>query len=153
MSISTEILIVFKVRSPQREGGPLSALLVGQTMPGVSPGVVFLFFFLPHHEACGIHDQGSKLCPQQWKHRVLATGPPGKSPAFFNGQEKPAPSLCPTVRTSGALNIQRSKPPAWELPPLKIKIRPQFIKSTRELNSLSRSSQTRHIGMAAWSVT
>ena len=33
-------------------------------------------------EACGIlapNDEGSNLCPQQWKHRILTTGLPGKS--------------------------------------------------------------------------
>ena len=31
--------------------------------------------------ACGIQfsDQGSNLCPLHWEHRVLATGPTGKS--------------------------------------------------------------------------
>ena len=27
-----------------------------------------------------VPDQGSSLCPLQWKHRVLTTGSPGKSP-------------------------------------------------------------------------
>ena len=51
-------------------------------MPGVSPGL-FLFWFLPHYEACGFHDQGLNLCPRHWKHRVLTTGLPGKSPGIF----------------------------------------------------------------------
>ena len=29
-------------------------------------------------------DQGLNLCPLQWKHWVFITGPPGKSPPFFN---------------------------------------------------------------------
>ena len=38
----------------------------------------FLFFFF-HCAACSFPDQGSNLCPLQWKHGVLTTGPPGNS--------------------------------------------------------------------------
>ena len=38
-------------------------------------------FFWPYCMACGISvpQPGIKPCPLQWKHRVLTTGPPGKS--------------------------------------------------------------------------
>ena len=36
------------------------------------------FFFWPH----GLWDQGLNPCPLHWKHRVLTTGPPGKSLMF-----------------------------------------------------------------------
>ena len=36
-----------------------------------------LFFFWPHPAACGIFpNEGSNLCPLQWKRGFLATGPP-----------------------------------------------------------------------------
>ena len=35
---------------------------------------------IKQHEGSQFPDQGSNLCPLQWKHRVLTTGPPGKSP-------------------------------------------------------------------------
>ena len=43
----------------------------------------FLTFWLCY-EACGIlvPDQGWNLHPLHWKHGVLTTGPPGKSPSF-----------------------------------------------------------------------
>ena len=31
------------------------------------------------HEESQFPDQGLNLCPLQWKHGVLTTGPPGKS--------------------------------------------------------------------------
>jgi len=47
---------------------------------------LFLFFLLwLSHVACGLHDQGSNPCPLHWKHGLLTTGPPGKSPAYFSG--------------------------------------------------------------------
>ena len=41
----------------------------------------FIFFFWPGCMACGIlvPDQGSNPRPLLWKHRILTTGPPGKS--------------------------------------------------------------------------
>ena len=40
---------------------------------------------LHFHATCGIFpDQGSNLCPLNWEHRVLTTGPPRKSTFFFS---------------------------------------------------------------------
>ena len=40
----------------------------------------FLSFFLAvGHEGSSFPNKGSNLCPLQWQHRVLTTGPPGKS--------------------------------------------------------------------------
>ena len=41
-----------------------------------------IFILWQHYLACGIlvPDQGSNLCPLQWKHGVLITGPSGRSP-------------------------------------------------------------------------
>ena len=46
---------------------------------------IYFFFFWPHCEACEIliPNQGSNPHPPQWKHRVLITGPPGKSLIFL----------------------------------------------------------------------
>ena len=47
---------------------------------------LFIFFLLwLSHVACGFHDQGSNPCALHWKHGVLTTEPPGKSPACFSG--------------------------------------------------------------------
>ena len=47
----------------------------------------FFFFFLLRHMACGIWDlssqPGIEPGPQQWKCRVLTTGPPGNSRTEF----------------------------------------------------------------------
>ena len=38
------------------------------------------FFFWLHHMACRIFpNQGSNSCALHWEHRILTTGPPGKS--------------------------------------------------------------------------
>ena len=47
--------------------------------------VPFFFLLWLSHVACGLHDQGSNPCPLHWKHGLLTTGPPGKSPAYFSG--------------------------------------------------------------------
>ena len=46
-----------------------------------SLGPDFFFFFLAamHGMWDQIPDQGSNLCPVQWKNGFLTTGPPGKS--------------------------------------------------------------------------
>ena len=35
------------------------------------------------HAGSEFPDQGSDLCPLQWKHRVLITGPSGKFPVYM----------------------------------------------------------------------
>ena len=46
--------------------------------------IIYLFKFIfghtARHAGSQFPDQGSNLCPLQWKRRVLTTGPPGKSP-------------------------------------------------------------------------
>ena len=43
------------------------------------------FISLHFHATCGIFpDQRSNLCPLNWEHRVLTTGPPRKSTFFFS---------------------------------------------------------------------
>ena len=44
-----------------------------------------VLFFLPHCTACGIlvPDQGSNICPLQWKPGVLTTRPLAKSEKDF----------------------------------------------------------------------
>ena len=45
-----------------------------------------IFFFFGHamqHAGSSFPDQGSNLCPLQWKHGVLTTGLPGKFPRHF----------------------------------------------------------------------
>ena len=54
----------------------------------LSVGNTHSSFFSLHWEACRIFisqpvDQGSYLCPLQWKHRVLPTGPPEKTLGIF----------------------------------------------------------------------
>ena len=46
------------------------------------PSHYFFFFFPPHCVVCGIlvPQPENEPRPQQWKHRVLTTGPPGKFP-------------------------------------------------------------------------
>ena len=45
----------------------------------------FLFFgCAAQHVGSYFPDQGSNLCPLQWKCRVLTTGLPGNSPATFD---------------------------------------------------------------------
>ena len=39
-----------------------------------------IFFFFPCHMACGILVPQQGIEPLHWKHTVLTTGPPGKSP-------------------------------------------------------------------------
>ena len=48
----------------------------------ISSSIFFFFSFWLCQTAFRIlvPDQGSNLCPLQWKHRVLTTGSPGKSP-------------------------------------------------------------------------
>ena len=43
---------------------------------------LFFCFFWPYHVAYRIPDQELNLCPLQWKHGVLTTGPPGNSLVF-----------------------------------------------------------------------
>ena len=46
----------------------------------------FFFFFFgcaSRHAGSQFPDQGSNLCPLQWKHRVLTTGLPGNSRTHF----------------------------------------------------------------------
>ena len=40
---------------------------------------LFIYFFAAPLSPWYFPDQGSNLCPLHWKHRVLTTGPPGKS--------------------------------------------------------------------------
>ena len=47
----------------------------------------FFFFFFGHtaqHVGSQFPDKGLSLCPLHWKHGVLTTGPPGKSPQCKN---------------------------------------------------------------------
>ena len=48
---------------------------------------IYFFIWLPQvlFAACGIQfpDQGLNLGPLYWEHRVLATGPSGKSSIYF----------------------------------------------------------------------
>ena len=63
---------------------PVSPALAGglsTTAPPGKPLILFFNFFWLCHEAWGmlVSDQGSNPGPQQWKHWVLTTGPPGSS--------------------------------------------------------------------------
>ena len=51
---------------------------------------------------CGIEfpDQGLNMRPQHWEYRVLATGPPGKSQAYFLVLKDMAKTLSHTQTTS-----------------------------------------------------
>ena len=51
----------------------------------------FLFFFFDHatwHAGSSFPDQGSNLCPLQWKGGFLTTGPPGKSQEMLHLSNK-----------------------------------------------------------------
>ena len=39
----------------------------------------FFYLVMPHGLWISFPDQKTNLCPQQWKHRILTAGPPGKS--------------------------------------------------------------------------
>ena len=47
---------------------------------------LYSFFFWPYHMACGIliPQSGIEPRPLQWEHRVLTTGPAGKSPELYS---------------------------------------------------------------------
>ena len=78
-------------------------------------------FFWPHHAACSIlvPQPGIEPGPQQWKRRVLTTGPPGNSrkclylwwpslPLMCSGQLKECPHL-PSVPLSSCLTEKVEK--------------------------------------------
>ena len=71
---------------------PASAGRLSTTAPPGKPRFLFLDLLF-HFGGTPLHSlwdrtrppgsgQGSNLCPLQWKHRVLTTGPPGKSPVW-----------------------------------------------------------------------
>ena len=68
-----------------RSPGPHLSVLEMKTHNPMFPScfICHFFFFLLHCTACGILVPNQGLlnpCPLQWRHGVLATGPPGKFP-------------------------------------------------------------------------
>ena len=52
----------------------------------ITLGVVYTFFFFFGHTSSSMYNlpkHGSNPCPLQWKHKVLAAEPPGKSLSTF----------------------------------------------------------------------
>ena len=83
-------------RQVGEEGGSCPARLPGQqdAGPALTPGAalphwpgLFCFGHATRYAGSYFPDQGSNLCPLQWKYGVLTTGPPGKShgQVFFIG--------------------------------------------------------------------
>ena len=70
---------------------PMSPALAGEIFTTEPPGkplyifkwLLFIYFLATVHRMQNFPDQGSNLCPFQWKHRVLATGPPGRSKIVY----------------------------------------------------------------------
>ena len=73
------------IRPPQAQFSSLSLFLF---LP-----LLFSFSFWPHHSPCRILVlwPGIEPRPQQWKHRVLTTGPPGNflPPSMFHASLEP----------------------------------------------------------------
>ena len=53
-------------------------------------------------------DQGLNLCPMQWKHELLTTGPRGKSPGFYK-------ILMPDCKNKEGFLVKLEKL-SWQLP-------------------------------------
>ena len=74
------------------------------------------YFFWPHHAAFGIlvPRQGMEPGPQQWKHQVLTTGPPGNSPGscVVKKKKKLNASICQVVGIQMD-KLQMNEFPQW----------------------------------------
>ena len=85
------------------------------------PSSFFFFFALLHGlQGSKFPDQGSNPCPQQWKHRILNTGPPGNSLASFlflsNVSVNIAVVIYLSIYISMPLRIQRANTIPYHIP-------------------------------------